>query len=97
MRILLPIQDPGRSTKVAKSATNAWPPHGKSGSATIGILDNSKAHARLVLENIADRLVGSQPGTKVIYARKTHPSIPMDESHVRALRDADLVLTGLGD
>jgi len=64
----------------------------------LGLVDNRKVNSATILEKIADRLAAKH-GTRVS-ARdvKRSPSHEIDDKAVAALkRDADLVISGVGD
>ncbi len=64
----------------------------------LGLVDNRKVNAGLILEKIADRL-GAKHGTRVTMRDvKRSPSHEVDAKAIAALkRDADLVISGVGD
>ena len=64
----------------------------------LGLVDNRKVNSAVILEKIADRLAAKH-GTRVsVRDVKRSPSHEIDEKGVAALkRDADLVISGVGD
>ena len=64
----------------------------------LGLVDNRKVNAAPILEKIADRLAAKH-GTRVtVRSVKRSPSHEIDEKAIAALkRDADLVISGVGD
>lgn len=64
----------------------------------LGLVDNRKVNAGLILEKVADRL-GATHGTRVtVREAKRSPSHEVDAKAIAALkRDADLVISGVGD
>lgn len=64
---------------------------------TVGLLDNSKAGARVIIDTLGARLTERHPSASVIRARKVHASIPMTDEIRNELGKADLVIAALGD
>jgi hypothetical protein len=64
----------------------------------LGLVDNRKVNSAAILEKIADRLA-TKHGTRVsVRDIKRSPSHEIDEKAIAALkRDADLVISGVGD
>ena len=64
----------------------------------LGLVDNRKVNAGPILEKIADRLA-TKYGTRVtVRDVKRSPSHEIDAKAIAALaRDADLVISGVGD
>jgi len=64
----------------------------------LGLVDNRKVNSAAILEKIADRLAAKH-GTRVsVRDVKRSPSHEIDDKAVAALkRDADLVISGVGD
>jgi len=64
----------------------------------LGLVDNRKVNAATILEKIAERLAAKH-GTRVsVRDVKRSPSHEIDAKAVAALkRDADLVISGVGD
>ena len=64
----------------------------------LGLVDNRKMNSAAILEKIADRLAAKH-GTRVgVRDVKRSPSHEIDDKAVAALkRDADLVISGVGD
>jgi len=64
----------------------------------LGLVDNRKVNASAILEKVADRLA-AKFGTRVsVRDVKRSPSHEIDDKAVAALkRDADLVISGVGD
>jgi len=64
----------------------------------LGLIDNRKVNAAVILEKVADRLAAKY-GTRVsVRDVKRSPSHEIDDRAVAALkRDADLVISGVGD
>jgi hypothetical protein len=64
----------------------------------LGLVDNRKVNSATILEKIADRLA-TKHGTRVsVRDMKRSPSHEIDARAVAALkRDADLVISGVGD
>jgi hypothetical protein len=64
----------------------------------LGLIDNRKVNAAVILEKIADRLAAKH-GTRVsVRDVKRSPSHEIDARAIAALkRDADVVLSGVGD
>ena len=64
----------------------------------LGLIDNRKVNAAVILEKVADRLAAKH-GTRVsVRDVKRSPSHEIDARAVAALkRDADLVISGVGD
>ena len=64
----------------------------------LGLVDNHKVNAAAILEKIADRLA-ARHGTRVaVRDVKRSPSHEIDAKAIAALkRDADLVISGVGD
>ena len=64
----------------------------------LGLVDNRKINAAAILEKVADRLA-AQHGTRVtVRDVKRSPSHEIDAKAIAALkRDADLVISGVGD
>jgi hypothetical protein len=64
----------------------------------LGLVDNRKVNAGPILEKIADRLA-ARHGTRVgVRDVKRSPSHEIDAKAIAALkRDADLVISGVGD
>lgn len=64
----------------------------------VGILDNSKANAGVLLEAIADRLALESGAHRTMLVRKSSPSIAASLDQLARLRaDADVVITGTAD
>lgn len=64
----------------------------------LGLVDNRKVNAAAILEKVADRLAAKH-GTRVsVRDVKRSPSHEIDARAIAALkRDADLVISGVGD
>ena len=64
----------------------------------LGLVDNRKVNSAAILEKIADRLA-TKHGTRVgVREIKRSPSHEIDAKAIAALkRDADLVISGVGD
>ena len=64
----------------------------------LGLVDNRKVNSAAILEKIADRLAAKH-GTRVsVRDVKRSPSHEIDDRAVAALkRDADVVISGVGD
>jgi hypothetical protein len=64
----------------------------------LGLVDNRKVNSAVILEKVADRLAAKH-GTRVsVRDVKRSPSHEIDARAVAALkRDADLVISGVGD
>jgi len=64
----------------------------------LGLVDNRKVNAAAILEKVADRLAAKH-GTRVsVRDVKRSPSHEIDAKAIAALkRDADLVISGVGD
>jgi alcohol dehydrogenase class IV len=64
----------------------------------LGLVDNRKINAAAILEKVADRLA-ARHGTRVtVRDVKRSPSHEIDAKAIAALeRDADLVISGVGD
>jgi hypothetical protein len=64
----------------------------------LGLVDNRKINAAAILEKVADRLAAKH-GTRVnVRDVKRSPSHEIDAKAIAALkRDADLVISGVGD
>ena len=64
----------------------------------LGLVDNRKVNSATILEKIADRLAAKH-GTRVsVRDVKRSPSHEIDDKAVAALkRDAELVISGVGD
>jgi hypothetical protein len=64
----------------------------------LGLVDNRKVNAAVILEKVADRLAAKH-GTRVsVRDVKRSPSHEIDARAIAALkRDADLVISGVGD
>ena len=64
----------------------------------LGLVDNRKVNAAAILEKIGDRLAAKY-GTRVsVRDVKRSPSHEIDDKAIAALkRDADLVISGVGD
>jgi hypothetical protein len=64
----------------------------------LGLVDNRKVNAAVILEKIADRLAAKYGMRVTARDVKRSPSHEIDETAVAALkRDADLVISGVGD
>jgi len=64
----------------------------------LGLVDNRKINAAAILQRVADRLAATH-GTRVtVRDVKRSPSHEIDAKAIAALkRDADLVISGVGD
>jgi hypothetical protein len=64
----------------------------------LGLIDNRKVNAAVILDKIADRLAAKHGMRVSVRNVKRSPSHEIDDTAVAALeRDADLVLSGVGD
>jgi hypothetical protein len=64
----------------------------------LGLIDNRKVNAAVILEKIADRLATKYGMRVSVRDVKRSPSHEIDDKAVAALkRDADLVISGVGD
>jgi hypothetical protein len=64
----------------------------------LGLVDNRKVNAAAILEKIADRLAAKHGARVAVRDLKRSPSHEIDEKAIAALkRDADLVISGVGD
>ena len=64
----------------------------------VGLLDNSKANSDVVLRAIADILGSEFEFSDVFYVKKHSASLPPTPEVMAELhRNADLVITGIGD
>jgi hypothetical protein len=65
--------------------------------AKIGLLDNSKAGARVITDTLFDHVNESNPDSGPVRVRKLHASLPMSDEAHQELTGTDLVFVGLGD
>ena len=64
----------------------------------VGVLDNGKPNARLLLERLADRLAERAGATVTLVVGKGTAATPAEPEVLDALREsADLVVTGSAD
>ena len=64
----------------------------------VGLLDNSKANSDVILRAIADILDSEFESADVFYVKKHSASLPPTPEVMADLhRNADLVITGIGD
>jgi len=63
----------------------------------LGLVDNTKFNSDTLLRKLAERLDRRHGATVTVTNRKRSPSHEIDEAGVRALRDAHLVVSGIGD
>lgn len=64
----------------------------------LGLVENTKVNSSAILEKIADRLAARHGTTVSVRDRKRSPSHEIDDRAIAALkRDADLVISGIGD
>jgi hypothetical protein len=64
----------------------------------VGLLDNSKANSDVLLRAIADILNSEFEFADVFYVKKHSASLPPTPEVMAALhRNADLIITGIGD
>jgi hypothetical protein len=98
MATLDDVLDPtGRSSARATDATLAPRPADLSGR-RIGLLENTKHNAALLLEELAGRLEREHGAQAVLRRTKTAFALPMpDELREEFLAECDVVLVGVGD
>ena len=72
------------------------PPAGVLAGKRIGILDNSKPNAALLLERLADRLAARTGATVSVVERK-NGALPAPDDMLARLAEAEVVLTGSAD
>lgn len=65
--------------------------------ARIGLLDNSKAGAAVIVEALAAQLAARGTGGQLVRVRKTHASLPLEPDQVELLAGTDVVIAALGD
>jgi len=64
---------------------------------TIGLLDNRKPNAGVVLDQIADRLA-TRAGTRVVRRDEKNAAIPCDDQVLVGIaKEVEIVLTGTAD
>jgi len=64
----------------------------------LGLLDNSKANSNVILRMIAEVLNEKYEFTEIFYARKHSSSLPpKPELLADLLRNADIIIAGVGD
>lgn len=63
----------------------------------IGLLDNSKAGASVIVESLAARLRARGSAVELVRVRKTHASLPLEPAQADVLAGTDIVLAALGD
>lgn len=85
------VYDP-RGTRATAAFVPAPRPAGKS--LRLGVLDNSKEQADVLLARAAELLRGD--GMTMVFARKPSFSRPAPPEVIEALKMCDLVITGLG-
>jgi hypothetical protein len=65
---------------------------------TIGILDNTKQHAREMMELVAEKINERAGGIRVVHRQKQNAAVPAVEAdYVWLAKECDVVLTGSGD
>ena len=72
------------------------PPAGVLADKRIGVLDNSKPNAGLLLGRMADRLAARTGATVSVVERK-NGALPAPDDALARLADAEVVLTGSAD
>jgi hypothetical protein len=78
------LVDPRGAVRVeARSRLNAWPIAWRNH--TIGLLDNSKANARFLLEEARSALAAAKPGLKFTYVRKMSAGVGIDDTNLEML------------
>ena len=91
-----PIFDP-TATPVGRDVQIAPRPQRLDG-LRIGLVENTKFNSDVLLQRMADRLGRRHGMTVSRMVRKRSPSHEVDDKAVAALkRDADLVISGVGD
>jgi hypothetical protein len=91
MEVLLPTWT---SESLYERSWPAWP--ATFDGMTIGLLDNSKAHAGLVIDRLFREL--SRGGrTRVVRVQKATPSGPLSQEDRQELAKSHFIVTGLGD
>ena len=64
----------------------------------LGLLDNTKANAEIILRKIADMLNTKYEFSEIYYARKHSSNLPPKPEILSDLhREADIVIAGVGD
>jgi hypothetical protein len=63
----------------------------------VGVLDNTKQHARELMDQIAAHLDERFGGIQLTHMRKASAAVPADASQLDQLKECNLVLTGSGD
>lgn len=95
------ILDPTGAVTVAdvSSSTELAPRRADLNGARIGLLENTKHNAALLLDELGKLLVAEFPGATIsVQETKQQFALPIPEEKLGALRDAcDVVITGVGD
>lgn len=86
------VYDP-RGTRASATFAPAPRPSKKT-ALTLGVLDNSKEQADVLLARVAELLRAD--GMRAVFARKPSFSRPAPPEVIEALKMCDLVITGLG-
>ena len=81
---------------VGPSTAGLAPPAGVLAGKRIGILDNSKPNAGLLLASLADRLAARTGATVSVVERK-NGALPAPDDMLARLAEAEVVLTGSAD
>lgn len=64
----------------------------------LGVLDNTKANADALLDDLVEALRSTYGIGSVVRRRKAHPSYPAPQDMIEELsREADCVVTAMGD
>ncbi len=90
-----PIFDP---TDRAVGQGFDWAPRSGLKNKVVGLLDNGKTNADVLLEALGRLLVAEQGAREVVRVRKPSPYRAAPEEVIEALaKQADLVVAGIGD
>ena len=92
-----PILDPTDAAALARAATLA-PRVRELGGIRLGLLDNTKANAALVLETLAGQLRAQHHVGEVATYTKSYFGTPVEEDRAQEIaQSCDAVIAGVGD
>ncbi|MGY1856788.1 UGSC family (seleno)protein [Modestobacter sp. SYSU DS0290] len=98
MATLADVLDPTGLTAVRVASSSLAPRRADLAGARIGLLENTKHNAALLLDEIAGHLERERGATTVLRRTKTAFALPMPAELLEELtRECDVVLVGVGD
>lgn len=95
MMALLPVAEEGRAPTAATGVLAPLPAAGET--LVLGLVDNSKAGAAVIVTELALRLAAKVPISDQVLIRKLHASLPMSQAERSRLDGVDVVVSALGD